>query len=142
MTAPDREGRGGARAMLAALDDGGLTPRDVDFVSAHGTGTLYNDAMEAAALRRVFGTGRPPIDSIKGAIGHTLGAAGAIEVVLCVRVLGEDVVPPTAGLTKLDPACEGLDVVAGEARAHHTRVALSTSSGFAGANAALVLGRA
>jgi len=142
MTAPDREGRGAASAMAAALAAAGLAPRDVDFVSAHGTGTLYNDAMEAAALRRVFGDAGPPIDSIKGAIGHTLGAAGAIETVLCVRVLADGIVPPTAGLTTLDASCAGLDVVAGEARAHPTRVALSTSSGFAGANAAVVLGRA
>jgi len=142
MTAPDREGRGAARAMMAALDDADLAPRDVDFVSAHGTGTLYNDAMEAVALRRVFDRDGPPIDSIKGAIGHTLGAAGAIEAVLCTLVLAEGLVPPTAGLTTVDEACAGLDLVAGEARAHPARVALSTSSGFAGANAALVLGRA
>lgn len=142
MTAPDREGRGAMCAMLAALRTGGLAPADVDFVSAHGTGTLYNDAMEAAALRRVFGADGPPIDSIKGAIGHTLGAAGAIEAVVCVQVLRAGLVPPTAGLVTPDPQCAGLDVVAGEARARDVRVALSTSSGFAGANAVIVLGRA
>ncbi len=142
MTAPDREGRGAARAMQAALRAAGRTPDDVDFVSAHGTGTIYNDAMEAAALGRVFAGSRVPVNSIKGAIGHTLGAAGAFETVLCVQVLGANVVPPTAGLVHPDAACAGLDLVYGAARAFDVATALSTSSGFAGANAALLLGRA
>jgi 3-oxoacyl-(acyl-carrier-protein) synthase len=141
MTAPDREGQGAARAMAAALDDAGLDPTAVGFVSAHGTGTPYNDAMEAAALRRVFGTHRVAVDSIKGAIGHTLGAAGAFEAVLCTEVLATGLVPPTAGLEEVDPACAGLDLVQGAARAERVDVALSTSSGFAGTNAALVIGR-
>lgn len=142
MTAPDREGGGVVRAVLAALADAGLPPAAVDFVSAHGTGTPFNDAMEACALVRVFGERRPPVNSIKGAIGHTLGAAGALEAALCAEVLARGLVPPTAGLEAIDPACAGLDLVHGTARAHEVRVALSTSSGFAGANAALVLGRA
>lgn len=140
MTAPDRDGGGAARAIAAALRDAGTAPTEVDFVSAHGTGTLYNDAMEAAALARVFGRHRMPVNSIKGAIGHSLGAAGAFEAVLCTRVLATGVVPPTAGLEDVDPACAALDLVYGEARAHRARVVVSTSSGFAGTNAALVLG--
>jgi 3-oxoacyl-[acyl-carrier-protein] synthase II len=139
MTAPDREGAGAARAIRAALDDAGCAPSDVGFVSAHGTGTPYNDAMEAAALTRVFGAGRVPVDSIKGAVGHTLGAAGALEAVLCVRVLETGLVPPTIGLEDLDPACATLDCVQREPRRVTTRTVVSTSSGFAGANAALVL---
>jgi 3-oxoacyl-[acyl-carrier-protein] synthase II len=127
--------------MAAALDDAGLDPTAVGFVSAHGTGTPYNDAMEAAALRRVFGAHRVAVDSIKGAIGHTLGAAGAFEVVLCTEVLATGLIPPTAGLEEVDPACAGLDLVQGAARAERVDVALSTSSGFAGTNAALVIGR-
>jgi 3-oxoacyl-[acyl-carrier-protein] synthase II len=142
MTAPDREGQGAARAMLAALADAALAPATVDFVSAHGTGTPYNDAMEAVALGRVFGARRVPVDSIKGAIGHTLGAAGAFEVILCAETIASGVIPPTAGLAHVDPACAGLDLVHGAARAARVEVALSTSSGFAGTNAALVLGRA
>jgi 3-oxoacyl-[acyl-carrier-protein] synthase II len=142
MTAPDREGGGAARAIAAALADAALTADRVDFVSAHGTGTLYNDAMEAAALGRVFGAHRVPVNSIKGAIGHTLGAAGAFEVVLCAQVLATGVVPPTAGLVEVDPACAALDLVQGAARRHAVWVAVSTSSGFAGTNAALVLGGA
>lgn len=142
MTAPDREGRGAARAMAAALAEAGAAPGDVGFVSAHGTGTVYNDAMEAAAIPRVFGVRGVPVNSIKGAIGHTLGAAGGFEAVLCVQVLRDGVIPPTAGLADPDPACRALDLVAGGARAAGVACALSTSSGFAGVNAALVLGRA
>jgi 3-oxoacyl-[acyl-carrier-protein] synthase II len=142
MTAPDREGAGASRAIVAALADAGIAPDAIGFVSAHGTGTPYNDAMEARAIARVFGPGRVPVNSIKGAIGHTLGAAGAFETVLCVRVLEAGVIPPTAGLDTVDPACAVLDLVRGEARRRSMDMALSTSSGFAGTNAALVLGRA
>ena len=141
MTAPDREGRGAARALAAALADAHTPPAAVSFVSAHGTGTPYNDAMEAVAITRVFGRGAVPVDSIKGAIGHTLGAAGAFEAILCAQVLAEGRIPPTAGLVTVDPACEGLDLVVGAARTHAVTVAVSSSSGFAGTNAALVLAR-
>ncbi|HLY37215.1 MAG TPA: beta-ketoacyl-[acyl-carrier-protein] synthase family protein [Candidatus Binatia bacterium] len=142
MTAPDREGGGAARAIAAALGDAGIRAGEVDFVSAHGTGTPYNDAMEAAALGRLFEPQAVPVNSIKGAIGHTLGAAGAFEAVMCTRVLATGTVPPTAGLEELDPACAGLDVVHGAARSEDVAVVLTTSSGFAGTNAAVVFGRA
>jgi 3-oxoacyl-[acyl-carrier-protein] synthase II len=142
MTAPDRDGGGAARAIAAALADAGIAPASVDFVSAHGTGTPYNDAMEAVALERVFGRRRVPVNSIKGAIGHTLGAAGAFEAVLCLETLARGVVVPTAGLVDVDPVCAMLDLVHGSARSLPVAVAVSTSSGFAGANAALVFGRA
>jgi 3-oxoacyl-[acyl-carrier-protein] synthase II len=142
MTAPDREGGGAARAITAALAKAGIPPGAVDFVSAHGTGTPYNDAMEAAALTRVFGTGGPVVHSIKGAIGHTLGAAGALEAVVCVQAIATGLIPPTVGLRTPDPACAGLDLVQGEPRRRRVDVAVSTSSGFAGANAAIVLGSA
>jgi 3-oxoacyl-[acyl-carrier-protein] synthase II len=141
MTAPDREGAGAARALAAALADAGIPASGVGFVSAHGTGTPYNDAMEAQALGRVFAPRRVPVNSIKGAIGHTLGAAGAFEAVLCVQVMATGIVPPTVGLAAVDPVCAGLDLVHGEARRGEVAVAVSTSSGFAGTNAALVLGR-
>lgn len=142
MTAPDREGRGAARAMQAAMNAAGRSAADVDFVSAHGTGTVYNDAMEAAALGRLFAPGAVPVNSIKGAIGHTLGAAGALEAVVCVQAIATGVIPPTAGLADPDPACADVDLVHGAARMRPVRTALSTSSGFAGANAALVFGQA
>jgi 3-oxoacyl-[acyl-carrier-protein] synthase II len=139
MTAPDRQGRGAARAMAAALADAVRAPSAIGFVSAHGTGTVYNDAMEAVAIGSVFGPGTVPVNSIKGAIGHTLGAAGALEVVMCLEVVRTGRAPATAGLETLDPACAVLDVVRGTPRRVDARAVLTTSSGFAGANAALVL---
>lgn len=143
MTGPDREGRGAARAMRAALRDAALCEDDVDFVSAHGTGTVFNDLMESKALALVLGSRAPrvPVNSIKSALGHTLGAAGALEALLCVRTLETGLVPPTVGLHELDPEIR-LDVVHGEPRALHVRAALSTSSGFGGTNAALLFTRA
>lgn len=140
MTAPARDGAGAARAMRAALADAGLAADAVDVVSAHGTGTVFNDAMEMAAIPAVLGpaAARVPVNAIKGAIGHTLAAAGAFEAILCARILQEGLVPPTAGCDELDPAC-GLDVVRGAPRSVDARVALSTSSAFAGNNAAIVL---
>jgi 3-oxoacyl-[acyl-carrier-protein] synthase II len=142
MTAPARDGAGAARAMRAALRDAGVTPHEIEFVSAHGTGTVYNDAMEGAALTAVFGEATPrlPVNSIKGAIGHTLAAAGSFEAILCARALREGLIPPTAGCVDLDPSCS-LDVVRGAPRRLALRLALSTSSAFAGNNAAIVLRR-
>lgn len=143
MTAPARDGAGAARAMRMALADAQLDATAIDFVSAHGTGTVYNDAMEMAAIGSVFGTGerRVPVNSIKGSIGHTLAAAGAFEAVLCVETLRRGWIPPTVNCEQLDPACN-LDIVRGAARQLPVRHALSTSSAFAGNNAAIVLGRA
>lgn len=140
MTGPDPDGRGAARAMAAALADAGCAPDEIDFVSAHGTATPFNDLMEAKALHAALGAraASVPVNSIKGAIGHTLGAAGAFEALLCVRSLEEGVIVATAGLEARDPAIE-LDVVQGAARARPIRTALSGSSGFGGTNAAIVL---
>lgn len=142
MTAPARDGAGATRAMRAALADAKLDPSQVDFVSAHGTGTVYNDAMEIAAVRNVFGEAAAhiPLNSIKGAIGHTLGAAGSFEAIMCAKILEEGMIPPTAGCEEVSPDC-GLDIVRGAPRERSVRVALSTSSAFAGNNAALVLRR-
>ncbi len=143
MTGPDRQGRGAARAMFAALHDAGLSPQAVDFVSAHGTATGFNDAMEARGLELLLGprSSAVPVNSIKGAIGHTLGAAGAIEAVMAVRALEEGLIPPTAGLQTRDPEIP-LDVVTGVPRPSRLATVLSTSSGFGGVNAALILSRA
>lgn len=139
MTGPDPEGRGAARALVAALVDAEVAPADVDFVSAHGTATVFNDQMEGKALHLALGpaAARVPVDSIKGAIGHTLGAAGLFEALLCVRSLEAGVVVPTVGHEVLDPAI-ALDVVHGQARRLPIRTALSGSSGFGGTNAAVV----
>ena len=138
MTGPDKQGRGAARAMQAALADAGRRPDEVGFVSAHGTATQFNDLMESKALALVFGARVPPVNSIKSALGHTLGAAAALEALACVRTLETGLVPPTPGLDELDPEI-ALDVVRGAARRVSPRVVLSTASGFGGTNAAVVL---
>lgn len=140
LTGPDPTGSGVARAINAALADAGCAAEAVDFVNAHGTATVFNDLMEAKALERVLGQrlGRVPVNSIKGAIGHTMGAAGALEAVLCAQVLRHGRIPPTAGLEQQDPAIE-LDVVQGAPRDGDYRCVVTTSSGFGGINAALVL---
>jgi len=142
MTAPARDGSGAARAMRMALADAGMTAADVDFVSAHGTGTVFNDAMESVAIAGILGdrARSVPVNSIKGAIGHTLAAAGSFEAILCALILRTGRIPATANCEQLDPSC-GLDVVMGSPRVQPVRCALSTSSAFAGNNAAIVLRR-
>jgi 3-oxoacyl-[acyl-carrier-protein] synthase II len=143
MTGPDKEGRGAARAMQAALADAGCAPQEVDFVSAHGTATVFNDLMEAKALALVFGPRTPaiPISSIKSALGHTLGAAAALEALACVRTLETGLVPPTPGHEQPDPEI-ALDIVHAAPRAVAARAVLSTASGFGGTNAAIALSAA
>ena len=142
MTRPSPSGAGLVRALQAALAEAGCAPGEVGFVSAHGTGTVLNDAMEAEAFRRVFGARGVPVNSVKGAIGHTLGAAGALEAALTALVLSRGVAPPTPGLLELDPALP-IDAIASVPRAlPGLSLAVSTSSAFAGSNAALVLGTA
>jgi 3-oxoacyl-[acyl-carrier-protein] synthase II len=143
MTGPDPEGRGAARAMAAALADAGRTPAEVDFINLHGTGTTFNDLMERHAVWHLLGARAPavPVDSIKSAIGHTLGAAGAFEALLLCRVVATGMIPATVNTTARDPAID-LDVVVGAPRRAPVRVALSTTSGFGGLNAAIVVERA
>ncbi len=138
MTGPDRQGRGAARAMQAALRDADLAASDVDHVSAHGTATVFNDLMESKAIQLVLGARPVPVVSLKGSVGHTLGASGALEAVAAVRSLETGLIPPTAGLRELDPEI-ALDVVSGEPRRGALHTVLSTSSGFGGTNAAILL---
>jgi 3-oxoacyl-(acyl-carrier-protein) synthase len=140
MTGPDREGRGAARAMTAALADARRAPADVDFVSAHGTATQFNDLMEGKALALALGdrATRTPVDSIKSALGHTLGAAAALEALVCVRVVETGLAPPTPGLSEIDPEI-ALDVIHQQPREIRARTTLSTASGFGGTNAAVVI---
>ncbi len=142
LTGPDPTGSGLARAINAALIDAGWKPDQLDFVSAHGTATVFNDLMESKALALSLGEGAAhiPVNSIKGAIGHTMAAAGALEVIMCARILEEGVIPPTANLRHQDPAID-LDVVRGAPRRVAVRRILSTSAGFGGINGAIVLGR-
>ncbi|MBC6447895.1 beta-ketoacyl-[acyl-carrier-protein] synthase family protein [Actinokineospora xionganensis] len=135
MTAPDPQGRGARKALLAALADAGVGPDDVDHVNAHGTSTPLNDVAEASMLREVCGGAT--VTSTKGVVGHALGAAGAIEAGLTTLTVQHALVPPTANLDSQDPAVE-LDVVAKAARAQRVGVAVSNSFGFGGQNAVLV----
>jgi 3-oxoacyl-[acyl-carrier-protein] synthase II len=140
IAAPDANGRGLELAVRSALDEAGLTPADVEFVSAHGTGTPLNDRIEADVLRRARGSraSQIPVNSIKASVGHTMGAAAALEAVMCLLAGREGVVPYTLGLEEPDPACE-LNHVIGTPLAARPRISLSTSLGFGGCNAALVL---
>jgi 3-oxoacyl-[acyl-carrier-protein] synthase II len=140
VAAPDAEGRGLQAAIGAALAAGDVDAADLDFVSAHGTGTVLNDRIETAVLRRVLGNraGMVPVNSIKGALGHTMGAAATLEAIMCLLAGRDGWIPPTVGFEEPDPACD-LDYVAGTCRAVRPRRMLSTSLGFGGCNAALVL---
>jgi 3-oxoacyl-(acyl-carrier-protein) synthase len=140
ISAPDPEGRGLERSVRSALEEAGIGPEDVDFVSAHGTGTPLNDPIETAALKRALGPHayRVPVNSIKAALGHTMGAAAALEAIMCLMASRRGLVPPTLNLEEPDPACD-LDCVTGAPRAFRPRISLSTSMGFGGCNAALVL---
>ncbi len=134
--APHPEGDGAWRAMAAALTDAGLTPAEIDYINLHGTGTLENDLAEAKAVRRLFAV-PPPLSSIKGATGHSLGAAGAIEAVIAALAITHGLMPANTGLRHADPAL-GLEPL----RAPHNgpvATVLSNSFGFGGNNAALVL---
>lgn len=134
-TAPDPSGAGVERALRAALADAGAVPSDVDHVNAHGTSTPLNDLAEARVLARCLGPG-PAVTSAKGALGHTLGAAGAIEAALTVLTIENGLIPPTANLESQDPEID-IDVVVKEARPQPVGLALSNSLGFGGQNAVL-----
>lgn len=139
-TAPDPHYVGAELALRAALRDAGIGPDEVDHVNAHGTATVINDATEARMIRGVLGD-RPLVTSVKGVVGHSLAASGAIEAVTSVLTLEESFVPPTANLETLDPEIE-LDVVAKEGRETPVEVVVSNSFGFGGQNAVLLLTRA
>jgi 3-oxoacyl-[acyl-carrier-protein] synthase II len=139
ITAPDPESTGAITCIRLALADAGIEAADVGHVNAHGTSTPLNDLAEARALHAVFGDVVPPVTSVKGYLGHSLGAAGAIEAVVSVLTVADAVIPPTAGTTEVDPAVE-LDVVLGAPRPLERRVVLSNSFGFGGHNGTLVIG--
>jgi nodulation protein E len=131
---------GAAAAMRQALDDAGLAPQDVDYVNAHGTGTQANDVTESRAIRLAFGAHaeRLAVSSTKSMHGHALGASGALELVAVIGALRDSVVPPTANLDQVDPACD-LDYVPNVGRPMPVRAALSNSFAFGGLNAVLAL---
>ena len=135
-TAPQPDGDGALMAMQRALDRAGLPPTAIDYVNAHGTGTLDNDVMEATALRRLFGDRLPPFSSTKRFFGHTLAASGALKAVVCVQALQEQAMPPNPGFETADPRI-GLEPVRAY-RSQRLSHVLSSSFGFGGSNAALV----
>jgi 3-oxoacyl-[acyl-carrier-protein] synthase II len=140
ITAPDPSGRGATRCMELALADAAISAKDVSHINAHGTSTPLNDLAEAVAVHQVFGDNPPPVTSIKGHLGHSLAAAGALEGVASVMTLLNQTIPPTAGTTQVDPEID-LDVVIGAARPADIEIVLSNSFGFGGHNGSVVLRR-
>jgi 3-oxoacyl-[acyl-carrier-protein] synthase II len=138
ITAPSPDGSGAVRCMEQALSDAGLAAADILQINAHGTSTPLNDAAEAAAISKVFGTPGPPVTSTKGVTGHALGAAGALEAAAILLSMDRRLIPPTAGLEELDPAIT-LDIVRGEPRPWEPGPSLSNSFGFGGHNGCVVL---
>ncbi|MBM0232570.1 beta-ketoacyl-[acyl-carrier-protein] synthase family protein [Micromonospora sp. STR1_7] len=136
--APDRDSI--ARCMELAQHNAGVKPEEIDFISAHGTGTRANDVTEAAAIRRVFGDRPPPTISIKAMIGHTMGAASALAAAACALAISESFIPPTVNHVETDPEC-GLDCVPNHAREAELRVVQNNALAFGGNNAVLILGR-
>jgi 3-oxoacyl-[acyl-carrier-protein] synthase II len=142
VTKPDPEARGAARAIRWALREAHVDPADIDYINAHGTSTRLNDQMETVAVKSVFGSDsrRLPLSSIKSMVGHLIGAAGAVEAAALALTLHDGILPPTINQTHPDPTCD-LDYVPNCAREVPVRTALSTSFGFGGQNAALVMRR-
>ncbi len=140
LTAPDPEASGAIRAISGALKDAGLVPQDVDYVNAHGTSTLLNDAMETKAVKAVFGdhASKLKMSSTKSMTGHLLGAAGAIEAVICTLAIRDGFYPPTINYETPDPACD-LDIVPNKGVEGKIRAAISTSLGFGGHNGVVAI---
>lgn len=142
VTAPPDGGAGAALAMARALRKAGLKPTDIDYINAHGTSTPLNDKNETMAIKTVLGDHayRIPISATKSMTGHMFGATGAVEVIICVKVINEEIIPPTINLDNPDPECD-LDYVPHVARRATVRTAMSNSFGFGGHNACLIVRR-
>ena len=140
ITAPAPEGEGGARAMALAIKDAGVSPADVGYINAHGTSTPMNDKLETEAIKTVFGDSarKVAISSTKSMTGHLLGAAGAVEAIICAYALKEGFIPATMNYTNPDPECD-LDYVPNQGRKKDIKYAISNSFGFGGHNATIAL---
>ncbi len=141
VTEPDPSGENPARAMEMAFADAGISPEDVDYINAHGTSTPLGDASETKVIKRALGEEkalRTPVSSTKGATGHCLGAAGAVEAIFIILAVDRDTLPPTINYETEDPACD-LDYIPNESREAEVRVAVSNSFGFGGHNACIVV---
>lgn len=142
ITAPAPEGEGAARSMQKALQSANLSTQQVDYINAHGTSTLLNDKCETQAIKSVFGeyAYSIPVSSTKSMTGHMLGAAGAVEFIICCLTIERGVIPPTINYEYKDPECD-LDYVPNQARNQQVKVALSNSLGFGGHNVSLIIKR-
>ena len=143
ITEPDPTGQHPARAMKMAFADAGINPEEIDYINAHGTSTPLGDASETRVIKCALGEDnarKTPVSSTKGATGHCLGAAGAVEAIFCTLAIHEGVLPPTINYDTPDPECD-LDYIPNEAREADIRIAVSNSFGFGGHNACLVLRR-
>ena len=141
MTQPPESGYGALRSMQRALDGARLAPESIGYINAHGTSTKLGDLAESNAVKTMFnGNGAVPMSSTKSMMGHLIGAAGAVELVLCILALRDGALPPTINYENPDPACD-LDYVPNEARPANIDYAMSNSFGFGGHNASLIVGR-
>ena len=144
ITAPLPDGNGAAMTMRLALVDAGVRPEKVTYINAHGTGTELNDIAESAAIKSVFGqyAYKIPVSSTKSALGHLLGASGAVELIICVKAIIESAIPPTINLDNQDERCDlKMDYVPKEGRQAKVDVAMTNSFGFGGHNSCLVVGK-
>ena len=143
ITEPDPDGINPARAMVMAMRDAGIDPSAVDYINAHGTSTPLGDASETRVIKRALGEEnafRTPVSSTKGATGHCLGAAGAIEAMFAMLAIRDGKLPPTINYEEPDPECD-LDYIPNESRDADVRIAVNNSFGFGGHNACVVFGR-
>jgi 3-oxoacyl-[acyl-carrier-protein] synthase II len=141
ITSPAEDGDGGFRAMKAALKRAEVNPEDIDYINAHGTSTPMGDGIECGAVKRLFGSAIDDVmmSSTKSAIGHLLGAAGAVEAIFSVKAIQTGIIPPTLNLENVSEPCKGIDLVPKVAKEKKVKIALSNSFGFGGTNASLVL---
>ena len=140
MTAPPDDGRGAALAMKNAIKDANISAADIHYINAHGTSTPLGDIAETRAIKTVFGDNAPAISSTKSMIGHTLGAAGAIESIFSIMSIQDGVIPPTINLHEPDPECD-LDYTPNTARDAKIQIAMNNSFGFGGTNSSLVFSK-
>lgn len=142
ITSPCPDGEGGANAILRAIKDANIKPEDIDYINAHGTSTHLNDLTETLAIKEALGEAskKVMVSSTKGNTGHLLGAAGAVEAIICAKALETEIVPPTINYKEKDEECD-LDVVPNELRKVRINIAMSNSLGFGGHNSSIILRR-
>ena len=141
ITSPIEDGSGAAKAMKLAMEEAGIEPKDIDYINAHGTSTKKNELFETRAMKLAFGeeADKTPVSSTKSMIGHLLGAAGAVELITCVKSIEESYIHENVGLKIDDPDCSGIDLVKDKGRKAEVNYALSNSLGFGGHNGSLIV---